>query len=164
MHSTMESGGSPPALSPRSIDPRQSSSRTPTVARRGGDRVEDGVVAVRHDVVVVRDRRGTAQRELAQPDEGGRRGVVDREPPPDRVEGGEPGEKVARRRPSPRHPLVEVMVGVHEAGGDEVTLAGEHPVAGTDVDRAERGDPAALDGDVAGPARPAKNRPLYHAP
>ena len=154
--STTESGGSPPALSPRSIEPRQSCRRTPTARAAPAIASKTRVVAVGHDVVVVRHRRRPGKGELAEPDEGRRRGVLDRDPPPDGVEGLQPGEEVAGRRPSPGQPLVEVVVAVDEPGGDEVTVAGEHPVAGTGVDRADGGDAAPLDGDVAGrPARPA---------
>src|ERR1035438_25395 len=59
------------------------------------DGVEDRVVAMRHDIVVVGDRRRPAQRQLGQADRCRYANVLDRNTRPDRVELLEPREQVA---------------------------------------------------------------------
>ena len=54
-------------------------------------------------------------------------------------------------------------MGVDEAGGDEIAVTAQDPVAGTGVHRADGGDAAALDGDVTRRASAAEDRPMLHA-
>ena len=61
VRSTTSSGGKPPALWPRSIEPRDRWRRTPTLRPGRRDGVEDRVVAAGHEVVVVGHRRRPAQ-------------------------------------------------------------------------------------------------------
>ena len=104
-------------------------SRTPTSSRSGDDRVEHGVVAARHEVVVVEHARASTERELAHADARGRVHVFDFEPAPDRVQRREPAEQVAADGAATRHPLEQVVMRVDEAGGDDPAVAVEHLVA-----------------------------------
>ena len=70
--------------------------------------------------MVVEHRRATGERELGEP---GARGRVLRlrvDARPDRVELAQPREEVGLLRPRARQRLVEVMVGVHEPGRDDL--------------------------------------------
>ena len=123
------------------------------------DRVEHGVVAVGDQVLVVGRGRASRQRELGESHQRRRPDVLDLQPPPDRVELDEPAEQVAPHAPAPRHPLVEVVMRVHEPRGDEVPVASDHLVARLLGNRPDGLDPAVADRDVTGPPRTAKDGP-----
>ena len=93
-----------------------------------GNGVEDRVVTVGHDVVMVGNRRSPAQGKLGQADRRRHLNIFDRDPCPDRVELLEPGEQVATRRTTAGEPLVHVMVGVDQPGGDYPSVAVDHLV------------------------------------
>jgi hypothetical protein len=118
--------------------------RAEQVARPGGE-----------DVVVVCGRGAAAAQQRAG--RGARRGVRHRlvDSPPDRVEGRQPLEQARLLGKAPGEPLVEVMVRVHEAGGEQVPGAvdvlGRHAVAESGGRAgACRRDHLILDDDVAG--------------
>ena len=115
-----------------------------------------------HEVVVVGDRRRPAHGELGQADGGRHLDVLDRDPRPDRIELLQPGEQVAARRPAAREPLVEVVVGVDQPGGDDAAVAVDHLVARSRRDRADLGDDAAFEGHLARPACPPQNLSCGH--
>ncbi len=123
------------------------------------DRVEHGVVAAGHQVVVVGRGRAPGERELGEPHQRRRPDVLHVEPPPDRVELDEPAEQVAPDAPPARHPLVQVVVGVHEPRGDQVAVAPDRLVPRLLGHRPDRLDPAVADGDVARPPRASEDRP-----
>ena len=99
--STSSSGGSPPSDTPRSIDPREATRRTPELARRLDLGLEDPGPAAREHVVVVEDGRAAGERELREP--GARRRVLRLgvDPRPDGIELAEPREEVRLLRPAP---------------------------------------------------------------
>ena len=145
--STRLSGGRPPSETPRSIEPREATRRTPSsraarisASTRPGD-------AAREDVVVVEDGRAARERELG---EAGARGGVEHllvDPRPDRVERPQPREEVGVLRAGARERLVEVVVRVDEARGDDraaqvLGRAGRVPAA-------DLGDEAVLDPEPA---------------
>jgi len=109
--------------------------------------------------MVVGRGRAAGERELGQTHQRRRPDVIDVETPPDRVELHQPGEQVAPDAPAARHPLVEMVVGVHETGGDQVAVAPDHLVAGLLGHRPDRLDQAVADGDVARPPRPTEDGP-----
>ena len=78
---------------------------------------------------------------------------------PDRVELDEPAEQVAPDAPATCHPLVQVVVGIHEPRGDEVAVTPDRLVPRLLGHRPDRLDPAVADGDVAGPPRSSQDRP-----
>jgi hypothetical protein len=110
----------------------------------------------REHVVVVGARRAPSARE--PPQRGGRRGPHDLlvDACPHRVQRREPLEQRGVDSEPAGGPLVEVLVGVDEAGGEHAAGAGEHAVSspayvigsGTGSDRR---DPVAVDDDVPGP-------------
>ena len=110
-----------------------------------------------HQIVVVRRRRAAGQRQLAQRHRGGGLDVLGRHPGPHRVERPEPAEQAAVERPAPGHPLVEVVVGVDQAGGDDVAVAADHLVAGFGRYRADRDDAPVGEGDITGPPSAAQD-------
>ena len=94
-----------------------------------------------HQVVVVGDRRRAAQGELGQADGRGDADILDGDARPDRVELLEPGEQVTAGGTTASEPLVEVMVGVDQPGGDDAAVAGDHLVTrprGDDTDLGDR--------------------------
>jgi len=109
--------------------------------------------------VMVGRGRAAGERELGEPDQRGRPNVRDVEASPDGVELDEPAEEVAPHAPAPRHPLVEVVMRVHEPRGDEVPVASDHLVARLLGHRPDGLDPAVADRDVTGPPRTAKDGP-----
>ena len=95
----------------------------------GGDLIVDAA-AVREDIRVIEDRRAPRRRQLGQPDE--------RRPPrrlgsaagPDPVVRLQPGKEiiVLRSRQVAGQRLVEVVVGIHEAGQDDLPGQVQHLV------------------------------------
>ncbi len=127
------------------------------------DGVEDRVVAVRHDVVVVGDRRRPAQRQLGQADRCRYANVLDGNTRPDRVELLEPREQVAAGGTTASQPLVQVVVGIDKASCDDASVTGDHLITRPRGDSADLGDHSAFDSYVTRPARPSQNLPCGHA-
>ena len=123
MSSTTWSGGSPPSFSDRSIEPRERNRRTTDLAGRVDDRVEHGVVAARHEVVVVEHARAAARRELGDADARRPRARLRPRggPTPDTAR--QPAEQIAADRPAAGHPLEEVMMRVDQPGRDDRAVA-----------------------------------------
>ena len=118
--STSASGGRPPALSPTLIEPRQAWKRMP-IAGGGLERVVEPA-AVGIEVEVVAGRGAAGQQQLG---EAGQRRDADhlrRQPRPDRIERAQPVEeaRVLRRRQRAGQRLEQVVVGVDEAGQEDV--------------------------------------------
>ena len=105
---------------------------------------------------MVGNRRGAAQGELGQADRRGDADILDGDARPDRVELLEPGEQVAAGGTTAGEPLVEVVVGVDQPGGDDATFAGDHLVPRPRSDGPYLGDDSALDCHLAGPAAPRR--------
>ena len=142
--STRLSGGRPPSETPRSIEPREATIRTPS-SRRGPELgLDQARDAAREDVVVVEDGRAARERELGEA--GPRRGVehlvVD--PRPDGIERAQPGEEVGVLRPGAREGLVEVVVGVDEAGRDDGAAEVSRPARAGRRRRAPRSRPSSI--------------------
>ena len=117
MSSTTLSGGSPPLLWPRSIDPRVGWNRSPT---RGAAAISarEHVAAVAGEHVVVVGGRGAAG--PGQPGQAaGGRGVhqVGVDPAPHRVQRGQPAEQGVVDGQPAGDPLVQVVVGVDQTRG-----------------------------------------------
>ena len=123
MSSTTLSGGRPPLLWPRSIEPRVGWNRRPTRPGRVDLGAEQVAAVVREDVVVVGGRRAAGLRQPGQGAGGRGPGDVGVEPAPDRVERGQPLEQRAVDGEAAGHPLVEVVVGVDEARRDQAAAA-----------------------------------------
>ena len=153
--STTESGGRPPWLAP---EVHRAAGRVEPQADRGrrADLGSQQVAAARREhVVVVGARRAAGARE--PPQRRGRRGPHDLlvDAGPHRVQRGEPLEQRGVDSEPAGGPLVEVLVGVDEAGGQQAAGAVEHAVGspayvigrGTGPDRR---DPVAVDDDVPG--------------
>ena len=185
--STTESGGSPPRLCPRSIDPRVGWNRRPTSRAAATVGAEHVAAVAREHVVVVAGAGAAGAREPAEPGRGGGADHVLVEPLPDRVERGEPAEQVVLLGQPAGRPLVEVVVGVDQAGGGETAAAVDdlvrrpRPTSGpagpgpTAAIRApsttmcpsaysvpglvDRGDRAALDHRASSRSRPRATRP-----
>ena len=119
MSSTTLSGGSPPLLCPRSIDPRVGWNRSPTRAAASISALQHVAPVAREDVVVVGRRGAPGAGQPGQP--AGGRGVhqVGVDPPPHRVQRGQPAEQGVVHGQTAGDPLVQVVVGVDEAGGDQ---------------------------------------------
>ena len=129
------------------------------------DGVEHGVVAAGNHVVVVEDRGGAAEGQLGQAHPGSSPHVGGIQPPPDGVQRHQPAEQVAAVGAATRHPLVEVVVGVHEARGDDVAVAADHLLARLGGHVTDRRDATGLDGHVAGPRPPrSTSRPGFCLP
>ena len=119
MSSTSSSGGRPPSETPRSIEPREATIRTPSSrAAWTSASIEPGAAA-REDVVVVEDGRAAGERELGEPGARGRVLRLGVDAGPDRIELAEPGEEVGLLRPRAREGLVQVVVRVDEARRDD---------------------------------------------
>ena len=118
--STSASGGSPPSDSPRSIEPRDATIRTPSSRAAAHLRLDDARLSAREDVVVVEDGRAAGERELREPGARGRvLGLARRCRAQTGYSVSQPGEQVGLLRPRAREGLVEVVVRVDEAGRDE---------------------------------------------
>ncbi len=120
--------------------------------------VEPGPVGPQ--VVVVEGGGAARQRQLGQAEGGGHPHVVGGHAGPDGIQGGEPVEESAVLRPGddPGQGLVEVVVGVDEAGGGEAAAAvdavgesveGATRAGGPEAALANCGDAAVVDDDVA---------------
>ena len=131
------------------------------LTRRLGDGVEHRVVAPGHEVVVVGGGRAAGAGQLAEAAPGRGVDLLDRQPPPHGVELDQPVEEVPPDGPAPGGPLVEVVVGVDQPGGDDVALAAEHLVAGLGGDGADGLDATVAQGDVARMPSPAQNQPAH---
>ncbi len=117
----------------------------------GGEdlRLDQPLASPREDVVMVEDCRAPRQRELGKARAGGRVLRLRVDPGPDRVQLLQPREEVGLLRASARERLVQVVMGVHEAGGhdravevDPVERLGLRP-------RADGGDRRAVDEEPA---------------
>ena len=89
------------------------------LARRGHLRLDEVAAAAREDVVVVEHRRAAGERELGKAGLRGRVLGLGVDPRPDGIEGLQPGEEVGLLGAGARERLVQVVVGVDEAGSDE---------------------------------------------
>ena len=89
------------------------------LSRRLELRLDQALLAVREDVVVVEDRAATGQRKLGEAGAGGRVLGLGVDARPRRIELDEPLEERPLRRSSAGEGLVEVVVRVHERGGDD---------------------------------------------
>ena len=109
------------------------------------------VAAVRgEDVVVVHRRRAPGLREPAEPGRGRGRDRLLVDAAPHRVERRQPLEQGRVDRQAARHPLVQVVVRVHQPRCDDTAAGVDDPCA-LDVRRrpgADRGHPPVLDDDV----------------
>ena len=118
----------------------------------GVDLRREHVAAVAGEhVVVVGARRAPGAGQPTQA--GGRRGADDLgvDPGPHGIELGEPAEQALLLREAPGGPLVEVVVGVHQAGRGQAAGAVDELVARCAGRRAagpDRDDPIAVDDDV----------------
>ena len=142
-------GGQPTIFLAEVHRPARQVEAYPDLSGRVDHRVEHRVVTPRDEVVVVGGGGTPGDRQFSQADQRGGSHVVDREAAPNRVEVNQPVEEVATGSPTPGHPLVEVVVGVDEPGGDNVTRASQHLVARFRLYGAHLGDPTVLNGDVA---------------
>ena len=113
--------------------------------------------------MVIGDHRRPAHGELPEAD--GRRhlDIGSRDARPDRIKLLEPREQVTTRRPAPRQPLVQVMMGVHQPGGDDAPVTVDHLVTTSGLDRANLGDDAVLKGHLPRPACPPQYLACDHA-
>ena len=153
-----ESGGSPPWRRPRSIDPRVGWKRRPTVRAASTAAASRSPPPGEHVVVVGRGR-AAGQGERGERARGRRPGGVLVEVRPDRVERGEPLEERPVDGEAARHPLVEVVVGVHEPGGDQAAAGVQRrPV------HAGSAGPSPTAGDHAVDGRPRGRRDARAAP
>ena len=150
MSSTSSSGGSPPSETPRSIEPRDATIRTPSSRAACTSASTSPVRPLREDVVVVEHGRAARQRELREP--GARRRVlrlrVDSRP--HRVELAQPAEEVGLLRAGSREGLVQVVVRVDEAGSDERSREVDALVGSGSVPAPTDDDLAAVDEEPAG--------------
>ena len=106
---------------PRSIDPRAMCTWMPTVRRRRRWRRTPSRRRPYH-VVVVGGGGAAGQGELGKGDGGGGVDVLGRQASPDRIQLGQPSEQIIADGAAAGHPLVEVVVGVDQAGGDDVAV------------------------------------------
>ena len=128
MSSTTLSGGSPPLLCPRSIDPRVGWNRSPTRAAASISAVQHVAAVMREDVVVVGGGGAAGAGEPGQATGGRDVHQVGVDPPPHRVQRGQPAEQGVVHGQPAGDPLVQVVVGVDEPGGDQA--AGRVDIAG----------------------------------
>ena len=148
--STRESGGSPPSLSPRSIEPREAWMRTPSsraAATSASTRPGD---AAREDVVVVEHGRAPRERELGDAGPRGGRDHLLVDARPRRVERLQPREQVGLLRPGARERLVEVVVRVDQAGRDDGAVQVDALVGRGRLPAPDGRDAAGLDEQPAG--------------
>ena len=112
-------------------------------------RLDQALLTVREDVVVVEDRAATGERKLGEAGAGGRVLGLGVDARPRRIELDEPLEERPLRRASAGEGLVEVVVRVHERGGDD--RAGEVAALVSQglLARAEGTEEAVLDEDPA---------------
>ena len=124
----------------------------PDLARRADLGREHVPAVAGEDVVVIGGGGAAGGRQPRQASSGRREHDLGVDAAPHRVQLGEPAEQGGVHRQAARRPLVEVMVGVHQAGrgqapgGVDVPGAGEVAGGGPGGDGA---DPAALDHDMA---------------
>ena len=142
-------GGQPTIFLAEVHRPARQVEAYPDLSGRVNHRVELRVVAPRDEVVVVRGGGTPGDRQFSHADQRGGSHVVARAAAPDRVEVNQPVEEVATGSPTPGHPLVEVVVGVDEPCGDNVTRTSQHLVARFRLYGAHRGAPTVLNSDVA---------------
>ena len=127
--STSESGGRPPSDSPRSIEPRDATIRTPISPAACTSASQQPGPAAREDVVVVEHRRAAGQRQLGEAGAGGRVLGLGVDPRPHRVELDEPLEQRRLLRPGARQRLVQVVMGVDEPRRDDRAGRGRRPLS-----------------------------------
>ena len=123
----------------------------PDLPRRLHLRLDQPLAALREHVVMVEHRRAAGQRELGEARARRRVLRLGVDPRPHRVELAQPGEEVGLLRAGAREGLVQVVVGVDQAGGDDGAVEVDRVPGvrlGTAADRRDRGaldeQPAAL--------------------
>ena len=116
--STSSSGGSPPSDTPRSIEPRDATSRTPS-SRAAWTSASMIPGRPREDVVMVEHRRAAGERKLGEARARRRVLGLGVDPRPDRVELPQPREQVGLLGTGARQGLVQVVVRVDEARRDD---------------------------------------------
>ena len=154
--STTESGGRPPLLSPRLIEPAGDVEAQAHLVGRGHLVAHLG--AVGPQVLVVEDGGAPAVGQFQQAHPGGQADVLGGHAGPDGVEALQPGEQahVLGAGHGPGEGLVEVVVGVDQAGEEEHP-GGVHHLVG--LGGQVGGGPDLLDEAVAGEQAPAGDLP-----
>ena len=153
---TTLSGGRPPSLADRFIEPRDTVIRMPRPERLLDLDVDRVLEPGRIEIVMVRRRRAAGDQELGQRHPHREAEVIGLQPRPDRIERGEPGKErlVDRLRVGAGERLVEMVMGVDQPRQHDVARGVENRIDAF-------GRPARS--DALGDARPLDDHAAFGA-